>query len=261
MATQHSDTRLADLKARMAALGCELLEDETEGADKYYVLDKRLGKLVSVGQSLDDTYDWVELQEKDRVDAAKALRPILFGDYPLPTSLVAARDLYVELVREGDSLTEDRIAEYLRGTEAGIAGGRGSDSFIWVEGNLTRIGVSFAYAARRLKHIVLGSEELPVGMRNAANGPRVADEDSAKVSDEQTDTAPTPPEEPKEAVDIVDRLHERLRYARSVCDQLTSNEHIEEVDKDSIALVEELIESAKSYSDELWKRARAAGAK
>ncbi len=58
--------RLKDLKDRLQRLRCELLEDETEGDDRYYVLDKNVGKLVSGGQTLNDTYDWLEEKERER---------------------------------------------------------------------------------------------------------------------------------------------------------------------------------------------------
>jgi len=55
--------RQADLKARLVALNCELHEDETEGADRFYVLDKNIGKLVSVGATIQDTHDWCAEEE------------------------------------------------------------------------------------------------------------------------------------------------------------------------------------------------------
>ena len=53
----------ADLKARLAALNCELHEDESEGSDRFYVLDKSISKLVSVGATIEDTRVWCAEEE------------------------------------------------------------------------------------------------------------------------------------------------------------------------------------------------------
>jgi len=70
MATSNDITRYADLKARLAKLNCELLEDSSDDAARYYVRDLTRGKLVSVSQSLDDTYTWIEEEEAERADDA-----------------------------------------------------------------------------------------------------------------------------------------------------------------------------------------------
>jgi len=65
MATVQDTTapRHADLKARLVALNCELHEDETESVDRFYVLDKNIGRLVSVGATIQATYDWCAEEE------------------------------------------------------------------------------------------------------------------------------------------------------------------------------------------------------
>ncbi len=80
MATNDS-TRYTDLKARVAALNCELLQDQTDDDvdDHYYVLDKAIGKLVSVCASLKDTYNWLEVEEEERQRKARAIAAIVEG--------------------------------------------------------------------------------------------------------------------------------------------------------------------------------------
>ena len=76
----ESPTRYADIKARLAALNCELLEDDTDGGASYYVLDKAKGKLVSVGATLDYTYEWVEETEKERAAEVELVEAGTAGD-------------------------------------------------------------------------------------------------------------------------------------------------------------------------------------
>jgi hypothetical protein len=48
MATQNDTARFSDLEARLAAINCQLLEDDSDDANRYYILDMRIG---IVGQS------------------------------------------------------------------------------------------------------------------------------------------------------------------------------------------------------------------
>lgn len=86
--------RFADLKSRLAALNCELFEDESgdDGVDDhYYVLDKTKGKLVSVCASMDDTYDWLEAREKERATPAPTPTDSLADDNPIRAFLLATK--------------------------------------------------------------------------------------------------------------------------------------------------------------------------
>lgn len=87
MATANN-TRFPDLKTRLAALDCELLEDDSEIAERYYILDRRVGKLVSVGQSIEDTYDWCDDQAAEEADAVRAA---IAGDAEADTPSEALR--------------------------------------------------------------------------------------------------------------------------------------------------------------------------
>lgn len=72
MATRKATTSTptTDLKARLAALGCELLEENGTHAERYNVFDTAKRKLVSVGQPLEEVAAWIEVEEAERSGAA-----------------------------------------------------------------------------------------------------------------------------------------------------------------------------------------------
>jgi hypothetical protein len=84
MATQNDTARFSALKARLAAINCELLEDDSDDANRYYVFDKVIGKLVSIGQDIETTYDVAAslITQRDvidntrKVEAARARLPL-----------------------------------------------------------------------------------------------------------------------------------------------------------------------------------------
>jgi hypothetical protein len=81
MATSNDTARFSDLKARLAALGAEMLEDDSDDESRYYVLDRNANKLVSIGQPISEIYTWVESTEaenaaRDRGDDAETVADI-----------------------------------------------------------------------------------------------------------------------------------------------------------------------------------------
>ena len=118
MATNKS-TRYADLKARLAVLNCELLEDQSsdDHDDHYYILDRRIGKLVSICTSLDDSFDWLEAEEQKR-SVAGTSRTVA----PTSQSSVAAwtrgADLAIDLLTEAAEIgTNESRSKAMRATD------------------------------------------------------------------------------------------------------------------------------------------------
>jgi hypothetical protein len=66
MATATNDTRFTDLKARLAALDCELLVEEGDHPERYVILDKTKGLIVSNGATIEDQYEYAGIIEKER---------------------------------------------------------------------------------------------------------------------------------------------------------------------------------------------------
>jgi hypothetical protein len=61
MATAN-DSKFSDLRARLAALNCELLEEEGSHAERYVIFSKTKGLIVSNGATIQDQYDWAETE-------------------------------------------------------------------------------------------------------------------------------------------------------------------------------------------------------
>jgi len=70
MATSQDNTRFFDLRARLAAINCELLEEEGTHAERYVIFDKAKGLIISCGSTIEDQYDWLGLEEKARAAGA-----------------------------------------------------------------------------------------------------------------------------------------------------------------------------------------------